>query len=184
MCNKPHFEGLQIPSTDPIFSQHDTSDIAERIEIPILTRRCAPDPKWVNDEDNKIFEHQSPFDNLDATLLHLCCDPKAQTDLRTRKLGWGWASMQWQNEVGSVIVVRQDKKPLFPLHVEALCKFCRHEIRPFLGHSKGEYAPEKPMERDAVLAMICRPTFVICWYKLLDEKRKNGEDSSAPYPYA
>lgn len=72
--------------------------------------------------------------------------------------------------MGSFIVVRQDKKPLFPLHVEALCKFCRYGIRPLLGHSIGEYAPEKPMERDAVLAMICRPAFVICWYRLLDEK--------------
>jgi len=85
--------------------------------------------------------------------------------------------------VGSVIVVREDKKPLFPLHVEALCKYCRYEIRPLLAHSIGEYAPEEPIEKDAGLAMICRPTFVICWYKLLDEKHKKGEDTSVPYPY-
>ena len=69
--------------------------------------------------------------------------------------------------MGSVIVVRQDKKPLFLLHIEVLCRYCRDEIRPVLGHSVGEYAPEKPTGKDVVLAVIYRPTFVICWYKLL-----------------
>jgi hypothetical protein len=79
--------------------------------------------------------------------------------------------------------VRQDKKPLSPLHVEALCKYCRCEIRPLLAHCTGEYAPEEPMKKDSVLAMICRPNFVIYWYKLLDERHKGGEDTSAPFPY-
>ena len=184
MLSKPYFETVEVSSTDPIFSEHDTSDIAERIGLPIFTRRCPPNPRWANDEDSKIFEHESPFNNQDATFLHLCCDPKAELDLlHTGTMGWGWASMQWQNRVGSAIVVRQDKKPLSPLHVEALCKYCRYEIRPLLGHSIGEYAPEEPMSKGDVLAMICRPTFVVYWYKLLDEKHKGGEDTSAPYPY-
>lgn len=183
MFNKPHFEAVEIPLTDPIFSKHDISDIATRIGLAIFTQRCPPNPKWANDQDNKIFEHQSPFHNPDATFLHLCCDPKADFNPHTGTLGWGRASAQWQNSVGSAIVVRQDKKPLFPLHVEALCKYCRYEIHPLLGHSIGEYAREKPMEKDAVLPMICRPTFIIYCYKLLDEKGNEGEDTSAPYPY-
>lgn len=83
----------------------------------------------------------------------------------------------------SIIVVRQDKKPLFPLHVEALCGYCRDEIPPLLAHSNGKYAPENPMEKDAVLAMTYRPTFVICWYKLVEEKRNRNGDASAPGPY-
>ncbi|KAN0069023.1 zinc finger mynd-type protein [Elaphomyces granulatus] len=183
MSNKPNFEAVEIPLTDPIFSTHDTSDIAKRIGLPIFTRRCLPDPKWANHQDSKIFEHQIPFNNQDATFLHLCCDPKADFNLHMGTLGWGWASQQWQNSVGSVIVVREDKKPLFPLHVEALCKYCRYEIRPLLGHCNGEYAPEEPMEKNAVLPMICRPTFIIYWYKLLAEKHKEGEDTSVPSPY-
>ncbi|KAL1639781.1 hypothetical protein SLS58_007523 [Diplodia intermedia] len=182
MFDKPHFEAVEIPSTDPIFSKHDTSDIAQRIGLPIFTRRCPPNPKWASDRDNAIF-HEDPFNNQDATFLHLCCDPKADFDIRTGTLGWGWASQQWQNSVGSVVVVRQDMKPLSPLHVEALCRYCRHEIRPLLAHSIGEYEPEEPMAKEAVLSMICRPTFVIYWNKLLDEKRKEGEDTSAPWPY-
>jgi hypothetical protein len=173
--NKPHFEAVEVSLTDPIFSSYDTSDIAKRIGLPVFTRRCPPDPKWASNEDNKTFEHQSPFNNQDATFLHLCCDPKADLDSLTGTLGWGWASREWQNSVGSTIVVRQDKKPLSTLHVEALCRYCRYEIRPLLAHSMGEYVPEEPMRKDDVLTMICRPTFVVYWYKLLDESRTKGK---------
>lgn len=91
--------------------------------------------------------------------------------------------MQWQNDVGSVLVVRQDMKPLHPLHVEALCKYCRHDIAPLFAHSMGEHAPEEPMKKEAVLAMICRPTFGMSWYKLLEEKRNKDDEVDAPYPY-
>ena len=57
MFNKPHFEAVEVSSTDPIFSEHDTSDIAERIGLPIFTWRCPPNSSWANDQDNKIFEH-------------------------------------------------------------------------------------------------------------------------------
>lgn len=182
MFGKPHFEAVEVSSKDLILF-HDISDIAKRIDLPILTRRCPPNPGWANTPDNELFGNESPFNNQDATFLHLCCDPNAKIDLQSGKMGWGWAPMQWQNDVGSTIVVRQDKKALLPLHVEALCDYCRYEMRPLLGHSKGEYAPEEPMSKDAVLAMICRPTFVIYWYKVLEEKHKKGDDIDVPNPY-
>src|SRR5882762_891812 len=36
MSNKPNFDAVEIPSTDPIFSTHDTSDITKRIRFPIF----------------------------------------------------------------------------------------------------------------------------------------------------
>jgi hypothetical protein len=183
MVGKPHFEAVEVASTDPIFTEHDSSDIMNRIGLPIFTRRCPPNPRWAHDDHNKIFKGSSPFNNQDATFLHLCCDPKTKFDPQIGTMGWGWASQKWQNSVGSVIVVRQDKKPILPLHVEALCNYCRYEIRPLLAHSIGEYHPEEPISKDTALTMICRPTFIIYWYKLLDEKHKKGEATSAPSPY-
>ncbi|KAI8966245.1 hypothetical protein F5Y11DRAFT_309862 [Daldinia sp. FL1419] len=187
MCNRPHFEAIDISPADPIFeiySNRDVSDIAKRIELPIFTRRCEPHPKWANDEDNKLFKHESPYNNQDATFLHLCLDPKAEFNPQEGIMGWGWAPMQWQNHVGSAIVVRQDKKPLHPLHAEALSYYCRYRARSFIAHSMGEYAPEQPMDKEAVLSMICRPAFIISWYDMLEEKRKRGEDTAdSPYPY-
>ncbi|KAI9658421.1 MAG: hypothetical protein M1821_002554 [Bathelium mastoideum] len=172
LFEKRQFEAVEIPLTDSIFTKHDTSDIAKRIGLPIFTRCYPPSPGWVNNQDNKIFKGKIAFSNRDASFLHLCCDPNAKFEQSTGRSGWGFASMQWQNSVGSVLVVRQDKKPLFPSLVEALCKYCRYQISPLMAHSHGEYAPEEPMEKDAVLSMICRPTFVIFWHKLLHAKVK------------
>lgn len=181
ILRKPKFEPVDVSSTDSIFFTNHNSGIAERVELPVYTHRCTPSSAWVNDRGSSILEGHSPFENQDATFLHLCCDPNAEFGLET--LGWGWAPMQWQNNVGSVLVVRQDKKPLSALHVEALCAYCRHWARPLLAHSIGEYAPEKPMSKDSVLAMICRATFVIHWYEFLGKKRQAGEDDDAPFPF-
>ncbi|KAK6447149.1 hypothetical protein FP744_10003399 [Trichoderma asperellum] len=181
--NKPAFKPVEILSTDPIFNNHDVSGIASRIRLPIFTRRNPPNLAWVNDEDNKIFNTSCPFNNQDATNLHLCCDPNASLNSETGALGCRLASFEWQMDVGSVLVVRQDRKLLYPLHVEALCKYCRYDIMPLFSHSMGEFEPEEPLEKEVVLAIICRPTFVLPWYKLLDEKSNRGQGGDVPYPY-
>ncbi|KAI9743182.1 MAG: hypothetical protein M1835_002971, partial [Candelina submexicana] len=112
LLNKRSFEAVEVPFTDVISSEHDTSDIADRINFPIFTKRCPPDPRWAENQENAIFNGGSPFNNQEATFLHLCCDPKSGFDLPRGQLGWGWASTQWQNSVGSVIVARQDQKPI------------------------------------------------------------------------
>jgi hypothetical protein len=178
MLKRLQFEEIELPTTDAIFAKHDTSDIASRIGIPILTQRCPPDPKWANSKDT-MFESMSPCDNQDATFLHQCCDPEAEFDISTGSLGWGWSPLPWQNEVGSAIVVRKDKKPLLPLHMEALAGYCRKEIRPLLAHSIGDYDPEEPIMKDDVLKIICRPMFVIYWAKFMEEKK----DYTTPSPY-
>lgn len=180
---KPLYESVDVPSTDPIFNQpwNDTSDIADRIGLPILTRRCPVSLRWTRANGQHDFGGKSPYNNQDATFLHLCCDPKA--DSHPSGPGWSWAGWPWQSSVGSVIVVRRDQKPLAPFHVEALCTYCRHEVRPLMAHAMGEYAPDEPLSRDLVLKMICRPTFSICWYKLWEKKHEEGEDVSAPFPY-
>ncbi|KAI3319327.1 hypothetical protein HD806DRAFT_548586 [Xylariaceae sp. AK1471] len=177
MFNKPHFEEIELSTEDTIFTKHDNSDIANRIGLPIFTKRCSPHPLWANAHGSKMYENQ------DATYLHLCCDPKAERDLSRGVLGWGWASKQWQNRVGSIIVVRQDKKPLSPWHVEALCRYCRYDAGAYLEHSWGGYASDEPMSKDLVLSMICRPTFSICWSKMCNEKDEKGEYINVLSPY-
>jgi hypothetical protein len=178
MLKRPRFEEIELPATHSIFTKHDTSDIADRIEIPILTQRCPPDPKWANSND-AMFKSSSPYNNQDAIFLHQCCDPGAEFDLSTGSLGWGWCSAPWQNHVGSAIVVRKDKKPLLAMHMEALAGYCWNEIQPLMAHSFGEYAPEEPIEKEHVLKIICRPMFVLCWSKFMEEKK----DYKTPSPY-
>jgi hypothetical protein len=70
MLKRPHYEAVEVPITDPIFTMHDTSDIAERIGIPIMTRKVTPDPKWAGAGGS--------FENYDATVLHKCLKPNAK----------------------------------------------------------------------------------------------------------
>jgi len=60
--NKPKYEAVDVPLTDPVFTKYNTSDIADRIGLPIFTRRC----------QTEVTEDHI---NQDANFLHLCCDP-------------------------------------------------------------------------------------------------------------
>ncbi|KAF3916368.1 hypothetical protein ABW21_db0206018 [Orbilia brochopaga] len=182
--NRPHYEAVEISLTDSIFpSSYETSDIAALIGIPLFTRRCPQDPAWKAKKDRNVF--RGPLYNRDATFLHRCLDTDGELDLAARSsVDWGMAPTRWQYNPGSIIVMRQDKKPLLPLHVEALCNYCFYEVWPLVAHSLGEYEPEEPMDKAAVMQMICRPTFVIYWSKFLDAKlMEEGVDDDVVSPY-
>lgn len=180
--NRPNFEATEVPSTHSIFSSHSISDIANRLEFPIFTQRCQSDPTWADPSNDEMSGISDPLGNQYATFLHLCCDPDSGLETSPGSLGWAWAPQQWQHNVGSVLVVRQDMKPLFPVQMEALCKYCRYDARAFLAHSIGEYSPEKPLAKETALSMICRAAFVISWYKMLDG-RNDIEALETPNPY-
>lgn len=188
LFNRSPFEAVELPRTTPspfIPSLYEHSDIAKRIGLPILTQRLFPHPNWANRDtkEDELFGTWSPYNNQDATFLHLCIDPKVQCNFSKGILGWGWAPDQWQHDVGSVVVIREDRKPLLPSHVEALCRYCRYDARDWVAHSMGEYAPDESMSKDLVLSMICRPTFSICWYRMCKEKHKEGVHVDDPFPY-
>ncbi|KAK6524747.1 hypothetical protein TWF281_011647 [Arthrobotrys megalospora] len=160
VCNRPKYEEVEVPLTDPIFSDHDTSGITERLGVPIFTRKYPKDPAWEKLRCGGIPH----IVNQEATLLHLSCDPDEKFDLEAGFLGFGWAPKKWQYGAGSVLVVRQDGKPLTPLHMEALCKYCRDHVHPIFGHVVGEFVPDEPLSKEAALSMVCRPTFSIFWF--------------------
>ncbi|KAI1125637.1 hypothetical protein F5Y10DRAFT_246746 [Nemania abortiva] len=183
MFNKPQLEAIDLPTNHDIFTEHDSSDIAERIGLPIFTKRCFPHPNWASEKNWDVFRGEIPYSNLDAGFLHMGCDPEAEFDHSGRTAAWGCPSVPWTWGVGSVIVVRQDKKPLLPLHVEALCKYCSCDAAPYMAHSTGMFEPEEPMSKDLVLSIICRPAFIIRWHKVVGEKREKGEIVDVPSPY-
>ncbi|KAK6506206.1 hypothetical protein TWF506_011125 [Arthrobotrys conoides] len=176
-CHRPRYEPVEIPITDPIFSKQvqSTSDIADRLGIPLFTRQCPRNPLWA-DSGESSSSGMGFASNQEAAFLHLSCNPTEKFNpVALGTFGFGWAPEKWQYSPGSFIAVRQDKKPLDPLHMEALCKYCLDHVQPLFGHHCGEYAPDEPLSKEAVLSMICRPTFSIYWYKrFVEENRARG----------
>lgn len=182
MIRRPAFEVVAISPTDRIFYEHDTSDIADRIGMPIFTRQIPPEPMWANDGHNFRFS-LGPFSNPDATFLHLCCDAKAEYDARAGILGWGWAGHKWQNSVGSVIVVRQDKEPLHPKHIEALAQFCRNEVASRFESAMEEGEGEvEAATKDSVLRFICEDTFMTSWVNFNKQRMVYGDREEVSPP--
>ncbi|KAJ8680482.1 hypothetical protein QAD02_016269 [Eretmocerus hayati] len=177
--NRPFLELVEVPPNDNIFAEPNTdSDIASCIGLPILTRRYPPHPSWSSDRGNYV--------NLFATILNLSCyDPGLGTGrCHKEEIGWGWAPDTWQNYVGSILVVRQDRKPLSLWHAEALCSFCQDELQP-----RFESALEKQSvaSRRAVMAMINATGFLrfwngnfLCGYP---SKNRLGRNIYIPNPY-
>ena len=125
MLRKPPFEAVELPATDPVFSHHCTSDIAGRIGIPVFIG-CRCTSRELNSGQYDSVFGGSALHNQAATFLHLCCDPEAGFDPKSGSMSWGWAPQQWRNGAGNIIIVRQDKKPLLPLHAEALCDYAQN----------------------------------------------------------
>ncbi|KAF3926336.1 hypothetical protein AA313_de0201740 [Arthrobotrys entomopaga] len=181
----PDFEVVGVDTTHDIFwnpSVHDTSDIADRIGIPIFTTKLPLEPAWRDTKPGGQFMFSHPYDNQDATFLHICCDPDAKPDPTTGVLGWAWCGMRWQRYVGSALVVRQDKKPLTALQVEVLAHYCRFECQPLFGSSIGEDYPGAPMSKAEVLSRISKESFLAHWHRLLGERRiPNAQNIATPY---
>ncbi|PGH31813.1 hypothetical protein GX50_05417 [[Emmonsia] crescens] len=75
-----------------------------------------------------------------ATLLHIEADPSAPTGNSSGEFGWGLEPFSWQNDDGSVLVVRMDGNELLPTHLWAICAFCQFRLTPLI-----EDAMEKPI---------------------------------------
>lgn len=140
---KVKFEALKIPHDHPVFNEPITS-ISKLIGVPIKVRRCPPDRSLRGKSYNRV--------NQPATFLHLNADPADK--------GWGWAPPEWQEPPGSVIVAREDRKPLYTQHVDALCHFCQYVMGPIFEDSiGGGFHPESPITKGEVLARMTPRAF-------------------------
>ncbi|KAL2068295.1 hypothetical protein VTL71DRAFT_16393 [Oculimacula yallundae] len=83
--------------------------------LPLLTQKQSHNPAWNPNSHTR-------FDNQAATFLNLTVDPKVDDGM------WGFAPLEWQQEVGSVLLVRKDGKDLSRTQAWALAEFMQHEV--------------------------------------------------------
>lgn len=97
------FDTLSIPADHPIFSAGTLSPLSVMMELPLLIYREDRRPSL-------SIPRSAAMDNQAATYLMF--------DTKT-----GFAPPEWQQGIGTVIVARQDGKPLDELHLEMIWSF-------------------------------------------------------------
>jgi hypothetical protein len=146
------YVSVQVPRDHPVFTKVTTPcGISALLGLPVLVKKYPADKAWAKNESISGIG----YNNQAATFLHLNTDPNSRS-----LMGWGWAPLEWQNKVGSVLVVRSDGKDLSPHHCEVLCTFCQFKMGPLFEDSMGAgMNPENPMSKDAVLQQMTKKNF-------------------------
>ncbi len=162
--------------------------IARRLGFPVALHRIHPDKAWKdvynNDHRATAFtkadsgsevkvgsnnnQDVTALDNPGITSMYMeyDCDPHSKN--------WGQATAEWQQRMGSVLVIRKDGKRLHPHHVEALCHYCQYELQPMFKHAKGTGSEQTTKEQ--VLASITPEKISEFFEKY--RKGKGREDAS------
>ena len=112
---KELYSSLAVPSDHPIWNTKVPVDATRIMGLPLLTYQLPKDPAW------KLEDPTSCFDNQFATFLNLELDPDTDWE-------WGWAKPEWQNNVGSILIVRKDREDLTPEQVQVLAEWLRFVV--------------------------------------------------------
>lgn len=148
----PKWSAITIASAHPIFEQQLESEapLPAILGIPLIFR---PMPS------SQFDTRASNLANQIITYLNI--------DLES-----GFAPMAWQNQVGTVLVARQDKKPLLEQHLEGVWMYCDYILDLF---GEGEGAPKH---------LYNRPAFEKWWKEYAEETREYRDDwENVPTPY-
>ena len=162
---------VEVPRDHQVFTMNKPTDISRLLEFPVLIRKYPPDRAWKDDREMQPY----PYQNQAATFLHLNADPKSKH--------WGWAPIpEWQNDVGSVIVVRQDGKDLTTHQADALCHFCRIKMQPLFEDSLG--GGDVDRTREEVMGFMTKKRFAAFFEEYRKEKVKEDPSwATAKSPY-
>lgn len=71
VLKKKPFEVVEVPRDHPIFRASRLSEISARVGFSLLTRPYPPSLEWLD----KINMTPNPYENVNATFLHLDIDP-------------------------------------------------------------------------------------------------------------
>ncbi|KAF2133075.1 hypothetical protein P153DRAFT_284244, partial [Dothidotthia symphoricarpi CBS 119687] len=117
------YEPVTVPAYHRIFEE-PAAPISTRFGFPVTMQRVRGSyNRWNN---GTMADGWLAFCNPAATYIYLGCDPKVRDN--TAGPSWGFAPMKWQNSVGSVLLMRQDKKTLLPEHAAALSDYCQFHL--------------------------------------------------------
>jgi hypothetical protein len=120
---RPKYEAVSIPANNHIWHRKPTSEISQLIGMSII----AYSPSDSHRHEDGAANAELATLHLDRNLLlgHEFGDVKVDWNVPTDSLTY-FANVP----IGCAIVVRKDKQPLRPQHVEALCSWSRSKLSP------------------------------------------------------
>ncbi|KKY29941.1 putative ectomycorrhiza-upregulated zf-mynd domain-containing protein [Diaporthe ampelina] len=148
----PKWSATTIPSDHPIFEQQRKNEapLPALLGIPLIFRRLP---------SSQFNTRASGLDNQIVTYLNI-------------ELESGFAPAAWQSQVGTVLVARQDKKPLLEQHLEGVWMYCDYILGLF---GDGAGPPRH---------LYSRPAFEKWWARYAEETRGYRDDwNNVPLPY-
>ncbi|KAK6603408.1 hypothetical protein H4I96_06176 [Botrytis cinerea] len=187
----PKYTEVTISDSHVIFTREKPTDISAHMKLPILTRKTGyVDPRWVNKRphvDYACATSKGPMSNRKALYLNLRAD-------LNREQNWGFSDMEkWDTTIGTVLVVRKDKKDITARQVEGLARFCFYDLSPAmreLGESIYEdylrKSDRKKVREKFTKDFMCQAKFEECYEKLKAERVAAGKFSwaTAVSPYS
>ncbi|KAF8861057.1 hypothetical protein BDZ45DRAFT_800272 [Acephala macrosclerotiorum] len=96
--------------------------------------------------------------------------------------GWGWAPSEWDERVGSNVIVRADRKPITPNQVETLCHYSQFKLLPLFEDSMGAGLEERT--REEVMGHLTRTKFETFFERYKEERAAEDiswVDERSPY---
>lgn len=118
----PRYEAISIPWDHPVFENElPRNSVSRFVGQNIVMRQIKPSPKW---KGNYLKFLNQPITSL-----------QVNTDFEDSN--WGLAPPEWQNWVGSVLIVRRDRKEVTPREVQMLAEYSLFGIGPDITRAHG-----------------------------------------------
>ena len=169
--NAPKYQRLLVSPGHPLFTNptiSPVSPISSRLGLDIIVSRV-PFHRAVKYEVAPKLEESTMY-------LMFCCNPALEK-------GWGRPYKGWTEDIDTIFMVRKDKKPLLPQHVEALTFFCEFKLKLYFDESREAPSPIT-MNREQVLAEITQERFGAFFKEYRALKAANmPEWANVPSPY-
>ena len=124
------FVKVNIPAHHPIFdSDHAISPISAKVGMPLLTNKY-------NDVAVYNRVRTGYMENVAVTSMQRKCYLDAKADVSKDTTSFGWPPRFWDKEVGNVLIVRKDRKPLKLSTVAALAAYCQYHLPAYFGWAR------------------------------------------------
>ncbi|KAK3635251.1 hypothetical protein LTR56_014860 [Elasticomyces elasticus] len=111
------YDIIKVPLSHDIFDYGEICPVSELVGMPLLVLKLQSYFPDQNSSRSKVAKRH--YRNKAVDQLMICCDPEVAT---MPGEGLCQTSPDWTN-AGNVMLVREDKKELYPHHIKLLLKF-------------------------------------------------------------